>query len=190
MRVWKSIAVIGLFMTAGMPAQSSGEKWAPGEFAKARRLIYDREYDRVAHLGSYARWLMEEVGTIVTAQETKEFEVLGSDAARNIFIQRFWAKRQDGSKDVHYARLREANSRWGVPGNRGFLVDRAFFFMIFGQPDRIVTGDDHSETWTYEKYPQPEGKTVKVTFQFDANGDITPDTNPFRKPQAVDSEGQ
>jgi len=173
-------------MCVAMPAMAqapAAEKWAPGEFAKVRRQAYDAVYDRVAYLGPYAKWLMEEVGTIITHDEQVEFEGLGSDAARNVFIQRFWARRDEKFKESHYEKLKLANSRWGVPGNRGFLADREFFYMIYGPADQIAAAEDHTETWTYANYHQPDGSTINVTFKFDANGDITPETNPFRKPK-------
>ena len=78
-----------LRVSVAAAAQSpTPDKWAPGEFSKWRREIYDHVYDRVAYLGPYAKWLMEEVGTIITSDEQAEFEALGSDPARNVFIEK------------------------------------------------------------------------------------------------------
>jgi GWxTD domain-containing protein len=180
--VFLELCLGSAMLVSGQPP-GSAEQWAPGEFSKSRRENFDRVYDRVAGLGSYAKWVMADVGTIITPEELDEFERLGSDAARNIFIERFWARRDAKFKDAHYLRLKTALSRWGVPGNRGFLPDRAFFYMIYGPPDKIETAADHTEAWSYSNFRQPDGATVSLTLKFDAAGEITPPTNPFRKPK-------
>jgi GWxTD domain-containing protein len=160
------------------------EKWAPGEFAKVRRQSYDREYDRVAHLGRYAKWMMEEVGFIISPDEQVTFAALGSDAARDEFIDKFWARRGEQAKEQYYQKLKIAAARFVEPGARGFLDDRGFLYMIYGPPDEIeASATDKSQTWTYRSYAHPDGSTSSFQFKFDGKGDITPDTNPFLKPR-------
>lgn len=160
------------------------EKWAPGEFAKVRRQTYDREYDRVAYLGPYAKWMMEEVGSIITREERTAFEALGSDPARDRFIEKFWSGRGDQAKDLYYQKLEIVKARFIEPGTRGFLDDRGFFYMIYGPPDEIeASATDKSQTWTYRSYQHPDGSTSSFQFKFDGKGDITPETNPFFKPR-------
>jgi GWxTD domain-containing protein len=179
-----AVAACALLLAAqtGRAQEPPPEKWALGEFAKVRRQAYNREYDRVAYLGPYAKWMMEEVGSIIAPDEQVTFEALGSDAARDQFIEKFWARRGGEAKERYYQKLKIVVARFVAPGTRGFLDDRGFFYMIYGPPDEIeASATDKPQTWTYRSYRHPDGSTSSFQFKFDGKGDITPDTNPFFK---------
>lgn len=160
------------------------ERWLPGEFAKVRRQKYDREYDRIAHLGRYAKWMMEQVGFIVAPEEQATFAALPDDAARDAFIAKFWTRRGEPAKQEYYRKLNVAVARYVEPGTRGFLDDRGFLYMIYGPPDLIeISPDDKSQTWTYRSYRHPDGSQTSFQFRFDPRGNVSPDTNPFFKPR-------
>ncbi len=162
-----------LLVAFAFPARTADEH-APGAFEKMRREAYLREYAGVAHLGKYAQWLMEDVGTLITRPEKSEFEALKTDAERDRFIEDFWAARGEEFKERHYRKLRFARSRGLTdPDAHNFLLDRGFFYMQYGPPDEIESHPGKSEQWLYHD--------PRLLLDFDADYHITEASNPFAK---------
>lgn len=119
------------------------------------------------------RWLEEEVGAIITAQEIKIFTDIDKDD-RKLFKEIFWSRRDPNpaSKDNEFEKelerkAKEANKQYKVKGMKGSATDRGEIFCLLGPPSR-VEGDAQEATWVYDPNPQlglPDGLTI----QFKAN---------------------
>jgi GWxTD domain-containing protein len=183
------VVIAAVLVTAHPLGAQQSDKWAPSEFAKVRREAYDRDSDRLAYLGPYAKWLLDDVATLIAPEEAARFKQLTSDAERRQFIEQFWLRRdptpgtpENEFKDRHYQKLHLAATRWAVPGGRGFLEDRGYFYLTYGPPDEIEQHPRVREDWAYRNFHYPDGRIATLFLRFDANGDITPETNPFPKP--------
>lgn len=119
------------------------------------------------------KWLDQEVGALVTAQEIKIFTDIDKDD-RKLFKKIFWSRRDPNpaSKDNEFKkeferRVKQANKEYKVKGMKGSATDMGKIFCLLGAPGR-VEGDTQAATWVYDPNPQhgiPDG----LTLQFKAN---------------------
>ncbi|MGI8784295.1 MAG: GWxTD domain-containing protein, partial [Acidobacteriota bacterium] len=89
----------------------------------------------------YKKWLNQEVLWIVSKTEREEFQALKSDAERDIFLEKFWRRRdptpsteRNEYKEEHYRRLIYA-SRMFQEGLPGWKTDRGRVYILNGPPD-------------------------------------------------------
>ena len=117
----------------------------------------------------YKKWLDEDVGYIITAEERQSFKRLSTDDERENFIESFWLRRdptpdtmENEFKEEHYRRIAYANDRFpsGIPG---WKTDRGRIYITFGPPDEI---DSHPSGGTYDR-PEDEGGGSTSTFPFE-----------------------
>lgn len=112
---------------------------------------------------------------IISNEEKKLFYSLASDTERDIYIEKFWSKRdpdpgtrENEFKDDYYKRIELANHLFrGERKGEGWLTDRGRVFVILGEPDyrRFNQGQINSsptsrawyeyphEIWMYGLYP-------------------------------------
>ena len=123
----------------------------------------------------YDRWLNQEVVYIIDDMERAAFQKLTSDEEREMFIKRFWERRNPtpGSlrnkfKEEHYRRIAHANEHFAT-SEPGWMTDRGHMYMVYGPPDEIEDHpkSDHStygrEVWIYH-HVEGIGDNVFVTF--------------------------
>ncbi len=99
----------------------------------------------------YRKWLTEDVGYIITAEESQSFKRLSTDDERENFIEQFWLRRdptpgtiENEFKEEHYRRIAYANDRFAskLPG---WKTDRGRIYITFGPPDEL---ESHLPSWT------------------------------------------
>lgn len=112
---------------------------------------------------------------IISKQEKKKFYSLATDNERDLFIEKFWLKRdpdpgtrENEYKEDYYKRIEDANHLFkGERKGEGWLTDRGRVFVILGEPDfrRFNHGQINSsptnrrwyeyphEIWMYGLYP-------------------------------------
>jgi GWxTD domain-containing protein len=117
----------------------------------------------------YKKWLDEDVGYILTAEERQSFKRLSTDDERESFIESFWLRRdptpdtmENEYKEEHYRRIAYANDRYasGIPG---WKTDRGRIYITFGPPDE---NESHPSGGTYNR-PFDEGGGTTSTFPFE-----------------------
>ena len=90
----------------------------------------------------YGKWLVEEVGRIITDDEREIFLRLDIDAKRDRFIERFWAvrdptpgTRRNEYAELHYERLEYVNRFFGRgTSSPGWRTDRGRIYILLGEP--------------------------------------------------------
>ena len=131
----------------------------------------------------YKKWLDQDVGWIITAQQRADFLGLSSDDQREQFIVDFWEQRnptpgspQNPFKMEHYRRIAYSDVHFAskMPG---WKTDRGRIYIFYGTPDSI---DSHSsgayqlanggrastdpfEVWYYKSI-EGVGRNVTVRF--------------------------
>jgi len=130
-------------------------------------------------------WLEQDVPWIITDEEPSAFNLLKNDEERDQFVEAFWSLRdptpdtfENEFKEEHYRRIVYANDHFGarLPG---WKTDRGRIYIVYGPPDRIVSGPasqcgEHfkvvegnaqftSESWCY-RYLEGIGMDVVIHF--------------------------
>ncbi|MFQ5742583.1 MAG: GWxTD domain-containing protein [Acidobacteriota bacterium] len=90
----------------------------------------------------YRKWLVEEVGWIITDEEREVFLRIDNDARRDLFIEEFWGHRDptpgtpaNEYKEEHYRRLNYVNRHFGRDTPRkGWQTDRGRTYILLGKP--------------------------------------------------------
>ena len=86
----------------------------------------------------YIRWIQEDVAYIITDEERRAFNQLGTDDEREQFVEQFWLRRdptpdtvENEYKEEHYRRIAYSNEHFasGIPGWR---TDRGRIYIRFG----------------------------------------------------------
>ncbi len=111
----------------------------------------------------YSQWLDEEAVYIITDDERKAFLRLTDDAARDRFIDEFWAirnplgpARQNPYKEEHDRRIAYANENFGRHSNTpGWMTDMGRTYILFGKPETKFNMTGYGqiyplELWFYE----------------------------------------
>lgn len=102
-------------------------------------------------------WANGPVQYIMLEEEGEIWDDLDNDDRRIDFIDWFWTRRDDDTRDREhpfkagfYARVAEANQRFpGIP--RGWKSDRGRVWVVLGRPDNIRRSGN-GEIWTYNTY--------------------------------------
>lgn len=117
----------------------------------------------------FARWLLEEVVYIISAEEKAVFENLTTEEEKEQFIEQFWFRRDPDPrtsdnefKTEHYRRLAYANERFGS-GFPGWRTDRGRVYIIHGPPAKI---ESRFSGGAYER-PMGEGGGLTSTYPFE-----------------------
>jgi GWxTD domain-containing protein len=111
----------------------------------------------------YRKWLDEDVVYIIELWEKSSFLALKTDKERDLFIERFWVRRntdpgseRNAFKMEHYRRIAYANEHFAcsVPG---WKTDRGRVYILFGKPDEIEShpkgGAYRTDNRTVETFP-------------------------------------
>jgi GWxTD domain-containing protein len=92
---------------------------------------------------SYEGWPRGPEGFLLTKQESKEYEKIGSDAQAQAFIDLFWAKRDPDLNTVvnefkldFDMRVKAADNQFGTEKLRGAMSDRGRTLLLLGLPSR------------------------------------------------------
>jgi GWxTD domain-containing protein len=124
----------------------------------------------------YRKWLNEDAGYILSAEERAAFDKLSTDQQRESFIEQFWLRRdrtpdtlQNEFKEEHYRRIAYANDRFAskLPG---WKTDRGRIYVTFGPPDEIEShpggapGSGPYEIWRY-RWIEGRGANVDLRFE-------------------------
>ncbi len=149
------LVIVGLISFVFVTAQPPAEK--PINLKKEKNI------DRV-----FKDWL-NDVGYIITADEKRVFDLLGSNEERENFISIFWNKRdpnpdteENEYREEYYERIQYANEKFtsGIPGWR---TDRGRIHITFGKPDSI---ESHPSGGSYNR-PSYEGGGSTTTYPFE-----------------------
>jgi GWxTD domain-containing protein len=111
-----------------------------------------------AYESNAERWLDGPVQYIVLAEEREAFRALETTAEREVFIEWFWARRDNDLRDEgnpykaeFYDRVAASNKRYhDFP--RGWKSDRGQVHITLGRPDGIrprLGGNAEAAVWTY-----------------------------------------
>ncbi len=114
---------------------------------------------------------------IMSREQQDEYVLLPDDAARDAFIERFWASRTPAERAEHEVRVRYATERFADPsGPRpGWDTARGRTYVKDGPPDEIESHPaDHFEVWRYNDpkrtYTFSGERYDVVNIQFAGNG--------------------
>ncbi len=117
----------------------------------------------------FAKWLLEDVVYIITAEERAVFESLSTSDERESFIEQFWRRRdpapltsQNEFKEEHYRRIAYANDHF-TSGMDGWRTDRGKIYIIHGPPDELQS---FTAGHSYNR-PMGEGGGTTRTFPFE-----------------------
>jgi GWxTD domain-containing protein len=117
----------------------------------------------------FRRWLTEDVGYIITNEESAAWKRLSTGEEMEQFIEQFWLRRDpspDSSeneyKEEHYRRIAYANERFasGIPG---WKSDRGRMYIMFGPADEV---ESHPSGGSYLR-PFDEGGGTTSTYPFE-----------------------
>ena len=124
----------------------------------------------------FNEWIRSDVRWLVTNAERTAFANLKSGNDRREFVQNFW-RRRDPDPDTSANEFRDTycgrlplTKRFesGIPG---WKTDRGRILLLWGEPDKILTGKENIEgdvvtvfeKWTY-KHLDDLGTDIYVTF--------------------------
>lgn len=134
----------------------------------------------------YKKWLLEEVGYIITPFEQEVFVLLQTDRERDLFIEAFWKHRdtdpltsENEFKIEHYKRFEYANTWFGKlsPGP-GWRSDQGRIYITLGPPNSVEQIENNAQLypiiiWHYQglgKLGLPDSFNV-VFFRKDSVGE-------------------
>lgn len=117
----------------------------------------------------YKKWLEEDVGYIITAEERDAFRHLNTEEEREQFVENFWLRRdptpdtiENESKEEHYRRIAYSNERF-ASGKPGWKTDRGRIYIMHGPPDEI---ESYPAGGMYER-PMEEGGGSTSVYPFE-----------------------
>jgi len=113
---------------------------------------------------------------VLPKQEIRRARNMDSEGKRKLMIE-FWQTTYKDDPDApnkHFARVAEANRRYGFLNREGWRTDRGRVFILFGEPEYIdrryadAAGSDH-EIWYYDKL---EGGVLFIFVDRSGFGDL------------------
>ena len=117
----------------------------------------------------FKKWLDEDVGYIITPEETAVFKSLKTTEEKEQFIEQFWARRDSDPatvvnefKEEHYRRITYANDNFKSAVD-GWFTDRGRIYIVFGPPASI---ERNPMGGTYIR-PLSEGGGITDTYPFE-----------------------
>ena len=118
--------------------------------------------------GPYEKWLNEDVVYIVTGEEREAWSHLATDQQRELFVQRFWSRRDptpgtlaNEFQEEHYRRIAYANARYATTAP-GWQTDRGRIYIVYGPPDEV----ESHPSGTYRRPPE-QGGGATSTYPFE-----------------------
>ncbi len=114
-------------------------------------------------------WPDEDVRWIITPQERRAWDTLGSADERDQFVEQFWRRRdpspdtlENEFKEEHYRRLAYSNERFAarIPG---WETDRGRIYVLYGKPDEVIS-QSLVEIWKYHSLAYGRGTDVELRF--------------------------
>jgi len=164
--------VIALLLAVSVPVLSRAQEGETGADLKA--------------------WIDGPIRYIALKAEMQAFRDLDDDAARALFIERFWARRDptpetltNEYRQLFWERVQQANTLFMDSPRPGWMTDRGKIHILYGPPTEILD-DPHLATeglpaagrgvirWTYEGRPghrMDVAPVVVVAFVRDAGGE-------------------
>jgi len=137
--------LFGLMLAPGVPVCAAQQ--ADSESETVAKPMSEREQRRRERAlrqeleRPFRRWLDEDVGYIITAEERQTFGRLQTAEEIESFIEQFWLRRdptpdsfENEYKEEHYRRIAYANERF-ASGIQGWRSDRGRIYIAFGPPD-------------------------------------------------------
>jgi GWxTD domain-containing protein len=137
-------------------------------------------------------WISGPIRYIALKQETEAFKRLDNDAARTLYIERFWQRRDptpdtmvNEYRQLFWERVQQANENFVDSTKPGWMTDRGKIHILYGPPTEIQE-DIHLQTnsspssgqglirWIYEGRPGDRmdlDAVVVVAFARDAGGE-------------------
>jgi TonB family protein len=119
--------------------------------------------------GYYRKWLVEDVGYIITPEERDRFLALRNDQERDFFIEQFWDRRnpdptstRNAFKEEHYRRIAYTNLHF-ASSMPGWKTDRGRIYIMYGKPDKI---ESHPTGGAYNR-PTNEGGGTITAYPFE-----------------------
>lgn len=118
---------------------------------------------------AHKKWLENDVGPIITAEERRAFLALQTDEERENFITTFWGRRdpspdteENEFREEYYERIAYANENFtsGIPGHR---TDRGRIYIKWGRPDSV---ESRPSGGAYDR-PSYEGGGSTTTYPFE-----------------------
>lgn len=144
-----------------------------------------------------ARWREGPVRYIITTEEDLEFRHLGSDEARQRFIERFWFRRDPDSRTLlneyrleFWRRVAASNQLFTESSKPGWKTDMGRYYILLGPPDDRDTSLEQAPglgrtgirgaiKWSYSHAPSPMvGTGITIVFTKDASGEYRAETDP------------
>ncbi len=164
---WTRVAcccVFALFLLAATGTSSTLAQ-SPTQ-TRAATLDEYPTFDNDSLAPAYRKWVVEEVGHVITDEEARVWRRLDSDAKRERFIERFWLVRdptpgtpRNENQETHYERLAYVNKYLGRgTATPAWATDRGRTYILLGPPQSInrVPSDMLTyplETWFYSADP-------------------------------------
>ena len=146
-------------LTEGLPQRELSEKDRQKREERLRKELQTH----------YKKWLEEDVGYIITAEEGDAFRHLNTEEEREQFVENFWLRRdptpdtiENESKEEHYRRIAYSNERF-ASGKPGWKTDRGRIYIMHGPPDEI---ESHPAGGMYER-PMEEGGGSTSVYPFE-----------------------
>ena len=146
-------------LTEGLPQRELSEKDRQKREERLRKELQTH----------YKKWLEEDVGYIITAEEGDAFRHLNTEEEREQFVENFWLRRdptpdtiENESKEEHYRRIAYSNERF-ASGKPGWKTDRGRIYIMHGPPDEI---ESQPAGGMYER-PMEEGGGSTSVYPFE-----------------------
>ena len=146
-------------LTEGLPQRELSEKDRQKREERLRKELQTH----------YKKWLEEDVGYIITAEERDAFRHLNTEEEREQFVENFWLRRdptpdtiENESKEEHYRRIAYSNERF-ASGKPGWKTDRGRIYIMHGPPDEI---ESQPAGGMYER-PMEEGGGSTSVYPFE-----------------------
>lgn len=131
---FRILAVLGIALACiGGAAPARAQGWDLDKFPK-------HDLDEIPE--KYRKWVVEEVGWIITDDEYDIFIRLGGEAQYERFVEEFWKQRdvtpgtpRNEYKELHYERLAYATKYYGRgTATPGWRTDRGRMHILIGEP--------------------------------------------------------
>lgn len=149
-------------------------------------VVFVRPLLGVEEMGKYEHWFKEEVQLLLLKEEIAAFEGLETDAEKEIFISKFWVRRdpspgteENEFKDEWYKRLDYVNETFTRGQHKGWRSDMGRVYLFFGKPWQTKATppqkrqdpmggsqlDFGKQIWVYKQKPELELNSIfEVTF--------------------------
>jgi GWxTD domain-containing protein len=113
---------------------------------------------------------------LLNKEELSRVKRLNADGQRE-FVRTYWAGRETNEPNAankYFARVAEANNRFGILHRPGWKTDRGRVFILYGEPDAIDrnymgASELNTEIWQFDRL---EGGVIFVFVDYNEYGDM------------------